>query len=55
MKIVIIIGLLYLLVAFILGAIILLTNYKEIKEIKWWQTMLFFALQPLLIVREILS
>lgn len=42
----------YAIVAFIMAIVALITNFRKIKKMKWWQQILFFALQPALIARE---
>jgi hypothetical protein len=41
----------YCVVAFILALTAMITNYKNLKKLKWWEQILFFVLQPLLIIR----
>ena len=44
----------YMVVSFIMALIVMFTNYKKLKKLNWWQRILFFALQPILIIREVL-
>lgn len=42
----------YITAAFVMAIVVLITNFKKMKKLKWWQQILFFALQPILIIRE---
>lgn len=42
----------YVMVSFVMALVALITNYKKLKRLNWWQQILFFALQPVLIMRE---
>ncbi|MBW6487502.1 hypothetical protein [Sulfurimonas sp.] len=42
----------YIAVAFVMAIAVLITNYKKLKRLNWWQQILFFVLQPILIIRE---
>ncbi len=42
----------YLVVAFAMAALVMITNYENLKKLKWWQLMLFFTLQPLLAIKK---
>lgn len=42
----------YAAVSFIMALVALITNYRKLKVLNWWQLMLFFALQPILAIRE---
>lgn len=43
----------YLIAAFAMAILVMITNYKNLKKLKWWQLMLFFILQPLLAIKKI--
>lgn len=42
----------YAIVSFIMAFVAIATNYKMLKNLNWWKQILFFALQPILIIRE---
>lgn len=41
----------YVIVALIMAIVALITNFRKLKQMKWWQQILFFALQPILMIR----
>jgi hypothetical protein len=43
----------YLIAAFVMAILVMITNYEKLKKLKWWQLMLFFILQPLLSIKQI--
>ena len=42
----------YLVAAFAMAILVMITNYEKLKKLKWWQLMLFFILQPLLAMKQ---
>jgi 4-hydroxybenzoate polyprenyltransferase len=42
----------YMLTALLLAMVTIMTSYEKLKKLKWWQQLLFFTLQPILIMRR---
>jgi hypothetical protein len=42
----------YFVIALLMALLVLLMNYERLKKLKWWQLMLFFILQPLLVIKQ---
>jgi hypothetical protein len=42
----------YMVVAFVMAIVALATSYKILRNMNWLEQILFFALQPVLIIRE---
>lgn len=45
----------YILLAFIMGALAIITNYKNLKKLKNLEIVLFFILQPILSIKEVFN
>lgn len=42
----------YVAMSFSMAIVVMITNYRKLQALKWWEQILFFALQPILAIRE---
>jgi len=44
----------YMATALLLAMLTMITNYDKLKKIIWWKQILFFVLQPILIIKKLI-